>query len=166
MYDMKQNFNIYTTVSRLFNRFFAVFGLLVLSMSAIGLLLNRDHVMFCDQILWTGLFAFLVAAVFSATDFLVRKNVNLVAVRAVHFILSYLAFLVTYVVGGAARSYFSANTADTNRVFMIICMTFLFIGVYAVVGFVRLGAQAFIRRAENGRKHYESIYSGSNTKTN
>ena len=42
-------------------------------------------------------------------------------------------------------------------------MTLLFIGVYAVVAFVRLGAGAFVRTRADKNKDYEKIYTGINT---
>ena len=78
-------------------RYFTVFGCLVLSLAVIGALLNTDNILFCTQILWLALFSSLVACTFTVTDFLAKKQVGTVILRAVHFALSYLSFLATFV---------------------------------------------------------------------
>ena len=147
----------------LLRRFFVTFGMIILALSAIGLMQNSDYVMFCSQILWTALFALLIAFTFALTDFIAAKNVNAVIVRAIHFVLSYLFFVLTYVVGGAAATYLTKSAAGTNRAFMIICMTFLFIGVYAVVGVVRIGVRAAVRHHANNKAPYTGIYTDKNS---
>ncbi len=148
-----------SALTQIFRRFFAAFSILVLLFSIIGALINTENVLFCTQLLWTALFAFLLALTFTLTDFLSAKKLNLFAVRTIHFILSYASFFLTYIIGGAAKSYFKASVPFTNRVFMIICITFLFIGVYTVIGFVRIGWKALVNRHQNNTKEYQSIYS-------
>lgn len=139
-------------------RYFTVFGCLVLSLAVIGALLNTDNILFCTQILWLALFSSLVACTFTVTDFLAKKQVGTVILRAVHFALSYLSFLATFVFGGGAESYLKSNTALTNRIFMVVCMSFLFIGVYAAVSVVRLGYFALTGRRKQSAKEYQMLY--------
>ena len=107
---MKKN-NLFGALKLLLNRFFAVFCLILVSLAAIGTMLNKDNVVFCSQILWLALFSLLIAVTFSITDFLAKKDLAAVLVRAVHFVLSYLSFLATFVWGGAAESYFKSYRA-------------------------------------------------------
>lgn len=161
--DEKGHVNMFGRVILLFmRRFFCTFGCITLAFALVGLILNEDYVMFCSQIMWNALFSALIALTFTICDFIALK-MNVVAVRSIHFILSYASFFVTYVTGGAAKSYLTDNSAATNKVFMVICMTLLFIGVYAVVAFVRLGAGAFVRTRADKNKDYEKIYTGINT---
>ena len=155
---MKKN-NLFGALKLLLNRFFAVFA-------AIGTMLNKDNVVFCSQILWLALFSLLIAVTFSITDFLAKKDLAAVLVRAVHFVLSYLSFLATFVWGGAAESYFKSNTALTNRIFMVVCMSFLFIGVYAAAGVLRLAYLSFVRRKNQTPDEYHNIYSDLDTNSN
>ena len=162
---MKKN-NLFGALKLLLNRFFAVFCLILLSLAAIGTMLNKDNVVFCSQILWLALFSLLIAVTFSITDFLAKKDLAAVLVRAVHFVLSYLSFLATFVWGGAAESYFKSNTALTNRIFMVVCMSFLFIGVYAAAGVLRLAYLSFVRRKNQTPDEYHNIYSDLDTNSN
>lgn len=162
---MKKN-NLFGALKLLLNRFFAVFCLILVSLAAIGTMLNKDNVVFCSQILWLALFSLLIAVTFSITDFLAKKDLAAVLVRAVHFVLSYLSFLATFVWGGAAESYFKSNTALTNRIFMVVCMSFLFIGVYAAAGVLRLAYLSFVRRKNQTPDEYHNIYSGLDTNSN
>ena len=139
---MKKN-NLFGALKLLLNRFFAVFGLILVSLAAIGTMLNKDNVVFCSQILWLALFSLLIAVTFSITD-----------------------FLATFVWGGAAESYFKSNTALTNRIFMVVCMSFLFIGVYAAAGVLRLAYLSFVRRKNQTPDEYHNIYSDLDTNSN
>lgn len=146
-------------IRSLARRFFAVLGSLVLVLSALGAMLDGDNVMFCTQVLWIALFALLVALAFSVTDFLSAHHVGSVLVHATHFVLSYVSFLLTFVWGGGAESYLRSNTAFTTRIFMVICMSFLFIGVYAVCAVVRLIASHITHRRADKAKEYTPLYS-------
>lgn len=159
----KNNEGLYGTVSLLLHRFFAVFALILLALSATGALLNGDNVLFCTQILWIALFAAMIAVTFLITDFFAKKGMGTVLNRAIHFVLSYLSFLAAFVFGGGAESYFKSNTALTNRIFMIVCMSFLFIGVYAASGVVRLAFLSLVRRKKQKTDDYQSLYSDLDT---
>ncbi len=140
-------------------RFFTTFGSIVLALSALGGVLGSDNVMFCSQLLWIALFALLVALAFAVTDFLCAHHVGSVLTHAVHFVLSYVSFLLTFVWGGGAESYLRSNTAFTTRIFMVICMSFLFIGVYAVCAVVRSVAGHVAHRRADKAKAYKPLYS-------
>ena len=144
-------------VSRWLTRYFAAFGLLVLSLSVAGALLNKDNILFCTQLLWLALFAALIACTFTVTDVLKTKALGNVLLRTVHFVLCYLSFLATFVLGGGAQSYFKTNTALTNRIFMVVCMSFLFIGIYAFVSVVHWAWSALVR-AKSKPQTYKPLY--------
>lgn len=153
---------LYTAAALFMRRFFAGFTGIVFCMALIGAALNTDtlnNTLICTQILWIALFSALIALVFSVTDFLAAKHVGMIAVRAVHFVLSYIFFYLTFAVGGAAESYLKRGAAFTNTVFQIICMSFLFVGVYAVIGFVRIGVTAIKHRLKKHDAPYEPLYS-------
>ena len=130
---------------------------IALTLAIIGALLNTDNILFCTQLLWLALFSSLVACTFTVTDFLAKKQVGTVILRTVHFVLSYLSFLATFVFGGGAESYLKSNTALTNRIFMVVCRSFLFIGVYAA-GVVRFGYFALTNRRKQPAKEYQKLY--------
>ena len=150
--------SITSAVSRFFRRFAMCYALIILAMSIIGVLQNSENVMFCSQLLWIALFSFLIAVIFIITDIFAAKNMNLIVVRGIHFVLSYAAFYLTFVAGGAGEMYFRNSSGGTNRVFMIICITFIFIGVYAVAAFFRIGYAHLKAKSENRKKSYDSIY--------
>ena len=107
--DEKGHANMFGRVILLFmRRFFCTFGCITLAFALVGLILNEDYVMFCSQIMWNALFSALIALTFTICDFIASK-MNVVAVRSMHFILSYASFFVTYVTGGAAKSYLTDN---------------------------------------------------------
>ena len=150
--------NFAKALSLWIRRFFTVFGCLVMTLAVIGALLNTDNILFCTQLLWLALFSSLVACTFTVTDFLAKKQVGTVILRTVHFVLSYLSFLATFVFGGGAESYLKSNTALTNRIFMVVCMSFLFIGVYAAVSVVRFGYFALTNRRKQPATEYQKLY--------
>lgn len=145
-------------VCRFVRRFFASFGGILLALAALGAMLGEDNVMFCTQILWIALFAFLVSVAFAVTDVLSAKQLGTVLVQAAHFVLSYVSFLVTFVWGGGAESYLRSNTAFTTRIFMVICMSFLFFGVYALCAVIRFAVHSAGKRTEDKKRAYTPLY--------
>lgn len=145
-------------VCRFMRRFFAIYGGILLALAALGAMLGEDNVMFCTQILWIGLFALLVSVAFAVTDVLYAKKLGTVFIHAAHFVLSYVSFLITFVWGGGAESYLRTNTAFTTRIFMVICMSFLFFGVYALCAVIRFAAHGVKKHGEDKKRAYTPLY--------
>lgn len=137
------------------------FTLIVVFLSVIGTLAGEDimSALPCSMLLWTLLFSFLTAIAFAISALLKSLKVNTVVNCAVHFVLTYISFLLVYVIGGGADAYLGKVSAAQNRVFSIIMMSFCFIGIYAVVGLIRMCAATIRHQFKVKNAEYENVYS-------
>ena len=134
------------------------FSACLLFFGIFGYAMNKDNVIFCGQILWNALFSALIAVTFAITDFLKEKKVNIIIVRIIHFLLSYGAFYLTYIMGNGAEAYMRSASETTNKVYMVLAISLFFVLIYTVVGTVRIIAGNINAKIENRNKEYESIY--------
>ncbi len=130
-----------------------MFTLLVLAFSLTGYSVNSDNVMFASQLL--QLFAFsVVASLCIATSDCVKNN-NVIK-QAVRFVLVYASFAVFFFALGAGRSFI--NNESGNKIFTVICMTLLFVGIYVVVAAVIFGFTAVKKAAANKKLEYKNQF--------
>ena len=139
----------------------AIFSVIVFIFALIGVMVDENTLAVsalpCSMLLWTALFSLLLSMVGSICDILRKSKLNTVVLKAVHFILSYAAYLAVYVFGNGASAYIN-ESAVTNFAFKIIVMTLIFIGIYVVVSAVKFAFTSISKRVENKNKNYESIY--------
>ena len=120
----------------------------------------------CEVLLWTLLFSFLIAVALVISDLLKSRNVNSIAVYGTHFILTYLSFLLVYVLLGGANAYLSGAFASQNKIFTVIIMSFFFIGIYVVVTLVKAVLLSIRKSLKNKNTAYDKIYAESERKDN
>ncbi len=113
----------------------------------------------CEVLLWTLLFCFFASVSLAISSFMKSKNINAIAVYATHFILTYLSFLLVYVLLGGANAYLSGAFATQNKIFTVIIMSFFFIGIYVFVGLVKVIVVSLREKMRNKNKNYQKIYS-------
>ena len=146
---------------KLFFRCTLMFTILLLIISFIGVIARNVDNRGIDSgvIIAFFLLCFLIAIVYSVSDFMKAKNVNAVLIYVVHFLLSYGAFYLVFINGNLFEAYLiSSNATNNNPVFTAIALTFLFIGVYMVVAAVKFGWFVLMRKLENRKKGYKEIY--------
>lgn len=113
----------------------------------------------CEVLLFTLLFSFLISVAFAVSQFMKEKNINSIAVYAIHFILSYLSFLLVYVWLGGAKGYLSGVFASQNKIFTLIILSFFFIGIYVFTTLVKVVVVSLRNKLRNKNTGYEKIYS-------
>lgn len=147
-------------LNKLVFRFAICFAGIILLWSAVSLFdtVHSTPSIPCSVILWMALFSLLISVAFIITDLLSGiKKINTVILRLIHFLLSYISFVMVFIVGDASDIYF-ANNAYTSPILKGMLLSFLFIGIYAVIGFIRIITASIIQRLMNNRKEYKNIY--------
>ena len=120
----------------------------------------------CTVLLWTLLFSFLVSVSREICEILKKRNVNTVAVYAIHFVLTYLSFLLVYIFLGGANVYLSSAFASQNKIFTVIIMSFFYIGIYAVLGLVKAVIVTFRKKKSGKNDNYQNLYTEISSEEN
>lgn len=138
-----------------------VFTLIVLVFSLIGVLFTGSDVQIsalpCAMLLWTILFSVFISLINIICNFVNIKIKNSIIQRTLHFILSYIAFLIVYVFGGGASAYLS-ESAVTNTAFKIIVMTLIFVGIYVIINIIKIAFVTASKKIINNKNSYDKIY--------
>ncbi len=131
-----------------------MFALVVLAFSLAGYAVNPDaNVMFSSQILQIFCFSAVASLGIGISGFV--KNNNVIK-HAVRFVLVYASFAVFFFALGAGKSFI--NNESGNKIFTIICMTLLFVGIYVVTAAVILGFKAVKKAIENKNAEYKNQF--------
>ena len=133
------------------------FTLTVTAFALAGFALRPDaNALFCSQLLYMLAFSALIGLTFSICSLF---KGNAVIRRTFQFVLSYASFALTFFLGGAGKGYLDSQSS--NKVFTVVCMSFIFIGVYFVIAALVCGfdaaKSAFWRRGEKYEKQFENI---------
>jgi len=140
-------------VKKWYHNALIMFTLLVLAFSLAGYSVNSDNVMFASQLL--QLFAFCVVASLGIGVSDCVKNNNVIK-HALRFVLVYTSFAVFFFALGAGKSFI--NNESGNKIFTIICLTLLFVGIYVVVAAVIFGFTAVKKAAANKKLEYKNQF--------
>ena len=137
------------------------FTTIVVIMSVIGQVFGDFDLaaLQCEVLLLTLLFSFLISVALVVSEFMKEKRINSIAVYAIHFILSYLSFLLVYIWLGGAKGYLSGAFASQNKIFTLIIMSFFFIGIYVFITLIKFVVVSLRNKLRNKNTGYEKIYS-------
>ena len=115
--------------AKAYNLSLLIFTLVILAFSLAGYAVKPDeNVMFVSQILQLFAFSVVTSLCICVSDFV---KVNAVIKHAVRFVLVYASFAVFFFTLGAGKSFMANDSA--NKVFTVVCLTLMFVGVYVVV---------------------------------
>lgn len=152
---------IFKTLEKIVNTATLTFTIICLVVCTIGVLSKSKQGLGISSavVLWIGLFCLLVGIVNAIVGFMKTKNVNAVIVWATHLVLNYASFYAIFIAGDIFNTYITGSAATQgNGWFRAFVLTFLFIGIYAVVMAIRFAVFAAASKLKNRSSEYESIY--------
>ncbi len=144
-----------------YNNTLLMFALVVLAFSLAGYAANPGaNVMFSSQIIELFFFSCAASLGIGISSF-VRNNS--VIKQALRFVLVYAAFAVFFFAFGAGNSFI--NNESGNKVFTVICLTLMFVGVYVVSASLIYGFFAITKAIQNKNIEYTNQFEDVKNKT-
>ena len=144
---------IFSVISKLFTRGFALFSVLIIAVCLFGLIFQVSDL--SSYLIFTFLaFAFALSLSFTVSDFIRNSSVIRNTVR---FVLCYISLAAVFFFGGPLSSHLQIN-GGSNKGFAVLSVSVIFIVIYAVCGLISLLVSFIRKKIENSSEEYESMF--------
>ena len=144
---------IFSVISKLFTRGFALFSVLIIAVCLFGLIFQVSDL--SSYLIFTFLaFAFALSLSFTVSDFIRNSSVIRNTVR---FVLCYISLATVFFFGGPLSSHLQIN-GGSNKGFAVLSVSVIFIVIYAVCGLISLLVSFIRKKIENSSEEYESMF--------
>ncbi len=138
------------------------FTLVLLGFSLVGFSITPEtNALLCSQIMWMFLFSALVG-ISSCICFVLKFSA--VIKGTVRFVLCYISFVLSFLLGGAGKNYLDSQSA--NKVLTVMFASLIFIGIYVVVEVISFAVfsvkKHFASKKVVYHKQFDEVKSNSN----